>query len=33
VLGGIGIDASASTTVGKKQGNEVSGQIGVRIGF
>jgi len=28
---GIAIEASASTTVGKKQGNEVSGQIGVHI--
>jgi outer membrane autotransporter protein len=31
VLGGISVQASASTTVGKKQGNEVSGQIGVHI--
>lgn len=31
VLGGIAVNASASTTVGKKQGNEVSGQIGVHI--
>jgi hypothetical protein len=29
----MAVDASLSTTVGKKQGNEVSGQIGVRIGF
>lgn len=28
---GIAVDASASTTVGKSQGNEVSGQIGVHI--
>ncbi len=33
VLGAMAVDASLSTTVGKKQGNEVSGQVGVRIGF
>ena len=31
VLGGIGVDASVSTTVGKKQGNEVSALVGVRL--
>jgi outer membrane lipase/esterase len=31
VLGAIGIDAAVSTTIGKKQGNEISGQVGVRI--
>jgi outer membrane autotransporter protein len=31
VLGGIGVDASVSATVGKKQGNEVSGLVGVRV--
>jgi uncharacterized protein YhjY with autotransporter beta-barrel domain/phospholipase/lecithinase/hemolysin len=33
LLGGIAVDASASTTFGKKQGNELSGQLGIRIGF
>ena len=33
VLGAMAIEGSVSTTVGKKQGNELSGQIGVRIGF
>lgn len=31
ILGGIGVDGWVSTTVGKKQGNEVAGQIGLRI--
>lgn len=33
VLGAVAIDGSVSTTFGKKQGNELSGLIGVRIGF
>ncbi len=31
ILGGLAVDASVSTTVGKKQGNELSGQLGLRI--
>lgn len=33
ILGGIALDAAASTTVGKKQGNELSGHVGLRIAF
>jgi outer membrane lipase/esterase len=33
VLGMVGIEGGISTTVGKKQGNDLSGVLGVRIGF
>lgn len=33
ILAGIDLQAAASATVGKKQGNDVSAHVGVRIGF
>lgn len=31
--GGVSLDVGGSFTVGKKQGNETSGQLGLRVGF
>jgi outer membrane autotransporter protein len=31
--GGVSLDVGGSLTVGKKQGNETSGQLGLRVGF
>ncbi len=33
VLGGLSLQAAASTTVGKDQGNDVSGHLGLSFGF
>ena len=33
ILQGINLDALLSSTVGRDQGNEVSGHVGVRIGL
>ncbi len=33
VMGMFGVEGGVSTTVGKKQGNDLSGVIGVRVGF
>jgi len=33
VMSGIDVEAGISATAGKKQGNDVAGQVGVRIGF
>jgi len=33
ILGGVGVEAAVSTTVGKRQGNEVSAHLGLRVGF
>src|SRR4029079_13795175 len=33
VLGSLDVQAGASATVGRKQGNEVSANLGVRVGF
>ena len=33
IMNGIDVEAGISATAGKKQGNDVAGQLGVRIGF
>jgi len=33
ILGGVGVEAAVSTTVGKRQGNEISAHLGFHVGF